>query len=142
MKRTLFLLLAASCTTALAAPAPTIGETTGTAPLRPVSACVDVTRVTEWYAPDDRTLIVRTGPKYFRIDLKSTCTNLLTGNDARLVTSGSPGLQQRMCGDLGEKVVTRDGLPCAVDTVTPINAETFKSLEKAAIEASRNRRGN
>lgn len=139
MKRPLILLLAAASTAAFAtsAPAPATDDTPKTAPLRPVSACVDVNRVTEWYVPDDRTLIVRTGPKFFRIDLRNACPRLRTGNDARLVASGSPGLQQRMCGDLGEKVVTSDGLPCKVDRVTPIDAETFKALEKSAIDSGR-----
>lgn len=102
-------------------------------PLRPVSDCLDITRINELYVRNDRSLIVRSGPNHFMIDLKNDCPQLGIGGNPRLVAASAPVMQGRMCGDLGEKVVTISGVACAVRSVTPISEDMFKTTEHQVI---------
>lgn len=141
MKTALILITSlASALAAGSAAATTDAQQPALRPLRPISACLDLNRATEQYITSDRSLIVRAGPNHFRIDLKTACPGLRSGNSARLVPSDTPDLVHRMCGDLNEKVVTRDGLPCAVKSVTPIDAVSFKAAEQTVLDANRTRR--
>jgi hypothetical protein len=110
-------------------------------PLRPVSSCIDLHRIGEWYVIDDSTIIVRTGPKHYRVDLKNACPRLDVGGGLNLSTRSTYGGDRRyVCGEITDRVTTVDGIPCAVKSVTPISGDTFKSMEKAKLDAKRHRK--
>ncbi len=100
--------------------------------ITPVSECLDLTHPSQIYAPDNKTVIVKTGPKYFRIDLKAECPRLGLGTP-QLVPGNSNAGMRVMCGDVGDKVVNIDGLPCAVESMSRIDKDAFEKLEAKAL---------
>ncbi len=121
-------LLAALTVLACAPAAAGTGTKTAYQPIRPVSNCMDLSRNPEIYTPSDKTVIVKTGPKYFRIDLDNNCGRL---NAATLdfKIAADKRSSHRMCGELGDQVINADGLRCTVRRVTPIGPAEFKRLE-------------
>ena len=104
-------------------------------PLRPISACLRVDRINEWYIVDDRTAIVRTGPLRYRVDLQSRCPRLGLG-PAGLIFRANPSNQavgdNRICGEVGETVRSLHQPPCAIQSVQPIDKATFDRLSAKA----------
>ena len=97
-------------------------------PIRPISKCLDLSRSIESYVIDDKTIIAASGPNYFRINLSAPCSHLGVGN-LQLRTGNDS--QRRMCGEIGDKVITRDGLHCQVQSLDILTRDQFKSMERA-----------
>ncbi len=97
-------------------------------PIRPVTNCLDLSRSHEVYAPDNRTVIVKTGPNHYRIDLANDCGALNAATLTFRVAEDKRNIQ-RMCGELGDQIVNQDGQHCSVRKVTIIDKQQFKALE-------------
>lgn len=97
-------------------------------PIRPVSDCMNLGRNPEVYTPDNKTVAVKTGPKYYRVDLANNCGALNAATLDFKVASDKRGLR-RMCGELGDQVINADGMHCNVKRVTVIDKQQFKQLE-------------
>lgn len=115
------------------APIACASNTAGTShdPLRPVSECLDLSRNPELYTPDNKTVIAKTGPKFYRIDLVNDCGVLNPATLNFKIGAGNHSLH-RMCGDLGDQVINADGMPCNVKGVTKIDQQQFRQLEAQA----------
>lgn len=102
--------------------------------LKPVSSCPRLDRITDWAVVDDRTVILRNGPQRFVAKTQSSCPRLGTGNSLRFVSSPDKKAvgEWRICGDVGDMVVSRDQPPCAVVSVKPVDKPTYDRLAKAA----------
>lgn len=104
-------------------------------PIRPISECLRIDRINEWYIVDDRTAIVRTGPKRYRVDLQSRCPRLGLGPAGRIFRA-NPSNQtvgdSRICGEVGETVRSQHQPPCAIQSVRPIDKATFDRLSAKA----------
>lgn len=127
------LMLAASAALAGCAQTETVSEQTAMAssankPLRPISKCIDVERVGEWYVVEPKTVIVRTGPTYFRIDMSTTCTGLGYGGGLSFRINPANANLGRLCGDMLDAIYAYD-IPCPIDKVTPISEMRFRELE-------------
>ena len=97
-------------------------------PLRPVSACPDLNRTPEMYTPDNRTIIMKTGPSFYRVDLMNNCGQLNATTLNFKLANGMSGAR-RLCGDVGDEVVNVDGMHCAVRSVTRIDKKQFDALQ-------------
>lgn len=100
----------------------------GTEPLRPLSQCIDVEKVGEWYVVEPDTVILRTGPKYFRIDMQQTCPGLGLGGGLSFRINPANAMYRRLCGDTLDAIYAR-GIPCPIEKVTPISEQRFRELE-------------
>jgi hypothetical protein len=119
-----------------------LGATTGAAlaqdtprnAMKPVSSCPRLDRITDWAVVDDRTVILRNGPLRFVAKTESSCPRLGTGNSLRFISSPDKKAigEWRICGDVGDMVVSRDQPPCAVVSVQTVDAATYDRLAKAA----------
>lgn len=120
----LLLALAASVVQATEAPLPR-------SPL-PAGDCIDTTQTNEWHIVDDRTAIVRTGPKRYLVTLQSACPRLGTpppGLIFRPNQSNAHVNQGRICGEVGEMVYSRNQPPCAIQSVSKIDKPRFDDLK-------------
>lgn len=125
------LLLAALTALAGCAQNQTVGDRSasiGNQPLRPISKCIVVDRVGEWYVVDPKTVIVRTGPEYFRIDMEVSCPRLGYGPGIRFRLNPALANSGRLCGDMLEAIYA-DQIPCPIAGITPINEKRFRELE-------------
>lgn len=93
-------------------------------PLRPLSACLDPTRVRSWNDIDSTTLLVDAGRRKFRLELTTACPELSFDHTILLVGDSVSG---RICGTIGESVVAR-GRSCRIARVIPIDAETYERM--------------
>lgn len=130
MKTWILLTLALAATDATAAQ-----RMSAHTPIRPISECLRVDRINEWYIVDDRTAIVRTGPFRYRVNLQSSCPRLGLG-PAGLVFRANSSNQVvgdgRICGEVGETVSSLHQPPCAIQSVQPIDKATFDRLSSKA----------
>lgn len=121
----------------LAVPAlPAAGADPAVTPLRPVNRCLDMTRSRETYVPDERTIIVKTGPNHYRIHLAADCPGLNAGNLRFLLAPGERPLM-RLCGDMGGKVLNSTGLACPISGMEVIDKELFDTLQAQSRERRR-----
>lgn len=97
-------------------------------PLRPVSDCIDLSSNPEVYAPSNKTVIVKTGPKYYRVDLANNC-GVLNAATLNFKAAADKRGMQRMCGELGDQIINADGMHCVVKNITMVNKKQFKELE-------------
>lgn len=120
--------LAALAAATLAAPALGAETAKDHQTIHSVAECLDLSRSPALYAPDNKTLIAKTGPKHFRIDLANECGRL---NPATLTIR--PALDKRpyhrLCGEQGDRVINAEGMACKVAKVTRIDEHTFRQLE-------------
>lgn len=100
-------------------------------PIRPISDCLRIDQINEWHIVDDRTAVVRTGPKRFRVNLQNTCPRLGIA-PAGLMFRANPSNQalgeNRICGEVGETVRSQQQPPCAIQSVIPIDKTAFDRL--------------
>ncbi|HET6587823.1 MAG TPA: DUF6491 family protein [Oleiagrimonas sp.] len=102
-------------------------------PLRPVSKCLHVNNINEWYIVNDTTLIARNGPRRYLIKTTHKCPRLgENGAGVNFHPSNGTMGDWRICGDIGETVSSRYQPPCAIQSVKLISAERFDALEKQA----------
>jgi len=110
-----------------------------TAPARsplPAGDCIDTTQINEWHIVDDRTAIVRTGPKRYLVTLQSACPRLGTpppGLIFRANPSNAIVNRGRICGEVGETVHSRYQPPCAIESVSKIDKARFDQLSAHAL---------
>lgn|SRR3546814_434928 len=109
-----------------------------TAPARsplPAGDCIDTSQINEWHIVDDRTAIVRTGPKRYLVTLQSTCPRLGTPPPG-LIFQANPSNASvnrgRICGEVGETVHSRYQPPCAIQSVRMIDKAHFDQLSAKA----------
>lgn len=98
-------------------------------PIRPVSDCMDLSRSHEVYTLSNKALIVKTGPKYYRVDLANDC-GVLNSATLKFKVAEDKRDMQRMCGELGDQIISTNGMHCNVQRVTIIDKEQFKQLEE------------
>lgn len=123
-------------------------------PIRPVAQCLRIDRVSDWKAIDDRHLLVKAqGGRYFDIALQDRCGELVgapyvgfrDGNQpvalgrhrSSMATAQNPVTTDgRICGDLGDAVIPRDGsnslpmVPCRIARIRPTDREAWKDAGK------------
>jgi uncharacterized protein DUF6491 len=120
------LLMMLLVTTACAASAPQART-----PIKPISDCIRIDQINEWHIVDNRTATVRTGPKRYRVNLQSDCPRLGLG-PAGLIFRTNPSNQalgaNRICGEVGETVESREQPPCAIQSVQIIDKAEFDRL--------------
>lgn len=99
----------------------------------PAAECLQPSRINDWRIVDDRTALVRTGPKYYEVKLQGACPQLrhppglmFQANAAN--TSSNDG---RICGEVGETVRSRGQPPCAIQSVQRIDKIRFDRLDAA-----------
>lgn len=102
--------------------------------MKPVSSCPRLDRITDWAVVDDRTVILRNGPQRFVAKTQSSCPRMGTGNSLRFISSPDKKAvgEWRICGDVGDMVVSRDQPPCAVVSVKSVDKATYDRMAKAA----------
>ncbi len=101
----------------------------------PAGDCIDTTQINEWHIVDDRTAIVRTGPKRYLVTLQSACPRLGTpppGLIFRANPSNAVVNRGRICGEVGETVHSRYQPPCAIESVSKIDKPRFDQLSARA----------
>jgi hypothetical protein len=95
------------------------------------SDCIDTSQINEWHIVDERTAIVRTGPKRYLVKLQSACPRLgmsPAGLIFRPNRSNAIVNQGRICGEVGETVHSRNQPPCAIESVSKIDKPRFDEL--------------
>ena len=106
-------------------------------PMRPVSECMRPDRINNWSVIDKRTVIVQNGPERYLVKLTADCPRLGIGQSLRFRPNESNraiglGPIGPICGEVGETVSSRDQPPCAIQSVTKIDAAQYKDMEKHA----------
>jgi hypothetical protein len=95
--------------------------------------CIDTSRINDWKIVDERTAIVRMGPKHYLVKLKSSCPQLSHPPGLIFNTRSTAGADQgRICGGIGETVHSRGQPACAIDSVSMINKAQFNQLSADA----------
>ena len=122
--RRILLLLCLLPLPALAAPAP--DATAAASTTRAGRTCLDPAFVRSWKSVDDRTLLVDSGSRHYRITLLTFCPTLGMASELRLRGDAVTG---RLCGFVGETVQVRDEV-CRVERIDPIDAETYRQQGK------------
>ncbi len=109
----------------------------------PAAECIQPSRINAWHIVDDRTAIVRTGPKYYEVTLQSRCPQLRhpPGLMFRSNASNASANEGRICGEAGETVRTTGQPPCAIQSVQRIDKARFEQLEKSAKATRQETRG-
>ncbi|HET6633066.1 MAG TPA: DUF6491 family protein [Rhodanobacteraceae bacterium] len=102
-------------------------------PLRPYSACMDITRIREWYVTGPKSLIVSSGPDYYDVYLRTRCTGVGTGGSVHFAAKNQVG-RPRVCGEMGDVVYSSSGVPCPVQSVRPISRDQFRAMEEAVLK--------
>jgi len=105
-------------------------------PLRPVSDCPRIEEINEWYIVDDHRSIIRTGPKRYLVTTAASCSRLQFGAHELMFRASNANLaagMNRICGDVGETVHSRNQPPCALQSVKPIGKDEFDRLGKQAV---------
>ncbi len=88
----------------------------------PLADCLRADRVELWHVGRERTLLVRSGGRHFRVEMRNTCPTL--GEGGVLALRGTQATRDFICGNVGETVATRRG-DCRIGSVTPLGQEEF-----------------
>ncbi|PWK92677.1 DUF6491 family protein [Fulvimonas soli] len=105
-------------------------------PLRPVADCPRINEINEWYIVDGRHAVVRTGPKHFLVTMQGACPRLGLGPSGLLFRASNSNLavgENRICGEPGETVRSRNQPPCALQSVRAIDKDEFVRLSRKAM---------
>lgn len=100
-------------------------------PIKPIGDCMRIDQINEWHIVDNRTAIVRTGPKRYRVDLQSDCPRLGIGPAGLIFRPNQSNAAidaTRICGEVGETVHSRNQPPCAIQAVRIIDKAEFDRL--------------
>lgn len=106
-----------------------------TAVALPLAECLRTNRIDRWYIEHERALIVRSGRRHFRIEMRNACPTL--GDGGLLSLRGTQATRDFICGNVGEMVSTRWG-PCSIGRVTALTHGQF--LQQ--VESLQSRRSN
>ena len=128
MRRTTFLPLLALAAAACAAPPVAPGPSATHAALSP-RACIDQNAATHWVPINENTILVRSGPRSFRVST-NTCQSLR--DPLVRITRVLPG-GSRICGRQDVRLYLSDGgnipTPCFVQGIEPLSEEQARALE-------------
>lgn len=105
------------------------------APIKPISDCIRIDQINEWHIVNQRTAIVRTGPKRYRVDLQGNCPRLGLGPAGLIFhpnRSNAAIDPTRICGEVGETVRSENQPPCAIHSVRIIDKAEFDRLSAHA----------
>lgn len=127
MKATLSMLLlafATTCASAQTSEVPAVPKPLQTAD------CINTRQINSWSIVDARTAIVRTGPKYYQVNLKADCPQLSHPPGLIFRSSGNNnGMDNgRICGAIGETVRSRGQPQCAIESVVIIDKARYNEL--------------
>ncbi len=89
----------------------------------PLAECLRIKRVDAWHAQDERVLLVRSGNRHFRIEMRHDCPKL--GKGGTLALRGAHTTRAFICGTPGEILSNRVGT-CRVGTVTQLARDEFE----------------
>jgi hypothetical protein len=102
----------------------------------PNGDCLRISQINEWHIIDTRTAIVQAGPyRRYLVKLQADCQKLGIGNPGLMfIGSRSDRATQpdRICGSAGEMVRARDQPPCAIQSLSLIDQNTFNDLRSKA----------
>ena len=97
------------------------------------SQCLDPNFARNWIELDDRTILVDAGNRY-RIEVAPACSSL--SFSPLLVFRGDP-ISGRVCGSLGDAIITRD-YPCKIERMQLISKAEYKqAVDDRAAERKR-----
>ena len=95
----------------------------------PLAECLRADRIDRWHVEGERALLVRSGGRHFRVELRRDCPDL--GRGGFLSLSGAQTMRDFVCGNVGENVKARYG-DCAIGVVSPLSrGEFLKQVERA-----------
>lgn len=98
------------------------------------SQCLDPNFARNWIELDDRTILVDAGRNRYRIEVAPACSSL--SFSPLLVFRGDP-ISGRVCGNLGDAILTRD-YPCKIERMQLISKAEYKqALDDRAAERKR-----
>lgn len=98
------------------------------------SQCMDPNFARGWVELDDRTILVDAGRNRYRIEVGGACTSL--SFSSLLVFRGDP-VSGRVCGSLGDAILTRD-YPCKIERMQLISKAEYKqAIDDRAAERKR-----
>ena len=96
--------------------------------------CLDPDFARGWVELDDRTILVDAGRNRYRIEVGGACTSL--SFSSLLVFRGDP-VSGRVCGNLGDAILTRD-YPCKIERMQLISKAEYKqAIDDRAAERKR-----
>ena len=96
--------------------------------------CLDPNFARGWVELDDRTILVDAGRNRYRIEVSGACTSL--SFSSLLVFRGDP-VSGRVCGTLGDAILTRD-YPCKIERMQLISKAEYKqAVDDRAAERKR-----
>jgi hypothetical protein len=104
-------------------------------PIKPISDCIRIDQINEWHIVDQRTAVVRTGPKRYRVNLQSDCPRLGLGPAGLIFRPNRSNAAidaTRICGEVGETVHSANQPPCAIQSVQIIDKAEFDRLSAHA----------
>jgi hypothetical protein len=91
--------------------------------------CINTANINDWKIVDERTAIVRTGPKRYLIKLQSACPQLKHPPGLMFRTATTAGATgSNICGGIGESVRTRGQPACAIQSVSMIDKTQYDHL--------------
>ena len=95
----------------------------------PLAECLRADRIDRWHVEGERAVLVRSGGRHFRVELRRDCPDL--GRGGFLSLSGAHATRDFVCGNVGESVKARYG-DCAIGVVSPLSREEFlKQVERS-----------
>ena len=98
------------------------------------SQCLDPDFARNWIELDDRTILVDAGRNRYRIEVAPACSSL--SFTSLLVFRGDP-ISGRVCGNLGDAILTRD-YPCKIERMQLISKAEYKqAVDDRAAERKR-----
>ena len=98
------------------------------------SQCLDPDFARNWIELDDRTILVDAGRNRYRIEVAPACSSL--SFTPLLVFRGDP-ISGRVCGNLGDAILTRD-YPCKIERMQLISKAEYKqAVDDRAAERKR-----
>jgi len=101
----------------------------------PNNDCMRVDKINEWHVVDDKTVIARTGPyQRYLINLQARCQWLgIANNPLRFTPNMSEkATNNRICGQVNEKVSSRNQPPCGIQSVSLISEAQFDNYRAHA----------
>ena len=97
--------------------------------LRPVSECLDPSRIRAWLQLDSDELLVDAGRRHFHLRFRHACGELNLNNDIEFRAGNGVG---RICGSPGDVVLGPRpgwrGSACSIVEVIPISGERYQEL--------------
>lgn len=96
--------------------------------------CLQADRVNGWAVIDDRTVVVRNGPRHFAVRVTVACPRMDLGGGLhfRLSESGKAVGGNRLCGGINEQIVRRYDPPCQIESIRDIDKAEYDALSKRA----------